>query len=67
MKGAESASFVLFLFHRSIRRAGNLHLKERANVPKECAKSGTRVRQFEAHFRQMKMPEMPLYQGFSGG
>ncbi|WP_412729645.1 transposase [Geobacillus thermodenitrificans] len=26
-----------------------------------------RVRQFEAHFRQMKMPEMPLYQGFSGG
>ncbi|MED4301257.1 general secretion pathway protein A, partial [Geobacillus stearothermophilus] len=50
-KGAESASFVLFLFHRSIRRAGNLHLKERANVPKECAKSGTIRKNFAHYFR----------------
>ncbi|ESU70394.1 hypothetical protein T260_19285 [Geobacillus thermopakistaniensis] len=51
MKEAESASFVLSLFHRSIRRAGNLHLKERANVPKECAKSGTIRKHFAHYFR----------------
>ncbi|WP_237757619.1 general secretion pathway protein A, partial [Geobacillus sp. PA-3] len=48
-KGAKSASFVLSLFHRSIRLAGNLYLKERANVPKECAKSGT-IRKNFAHY-----------------
>ncbi|AWO74616.1 general secretion pathway protein A [Geobacillus thermoleovorans] len=49
-KGAESASFVLSLFHHSIRRAGNLHLKERANVPKECAKSGIIGKNFAHYF-----------------
>ncbi|OPX04477.1 general secretion pathway protein A [Geobacillus sp. LEMMY01] len=36
------------LFHRSIRRAGNLYLKKRANIPKECAKSGI-IRKHFAH------------------
>ncbi|BBW95881.1 hypothetical protein GsuE55_07140 [Geobacillus subterraneus] len=38
-------------FHRSTRRAGNLHLKGRANVPKECAKSGTIRKNFAHYFR----------------
>ncbi|RLQ12736.1 hypothetical protein D9548_16115, partial [Geobacillus stearothermophilus] len=50
-KGAESASFVLSLFHRYIRRDGNLHLKERANDPKECAKSRIIRKNFANYFR----------------
>ncbi|RXS83401.1 general secretion pathway protein A, partial [Geobacillus sp. PK12] len=39
------------IFQRSIRRAGNLHLKERANVPKECAKTGTTRHNLAHYFR----------------
>ncbi|OQP23879.1 general secretion pathway protein A [Geobacillus zalihae] len=49
-KKALHQNFALSLFHRSIRRVGNLYLRERANVPKECAKSGTIHKHFAHYF-----------------